>query len=579
MTRTADIETAAMKTLLPDASPNGAARRAALNALDSVVGTPTTMITYTSRGAVLVIGEKPASVEAATRLQAQGLTALILVPKAAGAGTPVRAEISHHPDGYTVAEGRISDLLGHLGAFIVRLEGGQAPVNLAREAGFSREDFDLVLDLQSQPALEHEVLPPGYYAPRGDPQAVSAALEELSDLVGEYEKPKYFRYDPNICAHKARGIVGCQRCIEACPTNAIVSLAEAIEVDPYLCQGGGSCATACPTGAITYAFPSVSDLLSHLRAALRTYADCGGRDPWLLFHDADAGRQWLSERVQDLSDAVIPVEVEEIGSVGMDTWFSALAYGAAGVAWLITDATPRSVMREVEQQQGFANAILCGMGYPEDRLVAVRTDSALLRGVAEGNVTPLVPAAGFAGFDEKRTTIRLALDHLFAHAPHPRKSTPLPESAPFGTLKVDREACTLCMGCVAVCPAAALADGEDLPQLRFIEANCVQCGLCARACPENAIQLVPKFTYDAQQRGQTRVLNEEEAFLCLECGKPFATQSMMRRMQEKLKGHWMYQDAAALRRLSMCEDCRIRSVYANGGRLNPFPDRGPHGQK
>lgn len=572
-------EPSAIKTLLADTTLNGAARRAALDALDAVTGTPTTMISYTSRGSVLVIGARPAAVEAAAQLRAQGLSTLVLVPSPGADGTGRKPSVRPHPDAGTIAEGAILDLLGHLGAFIVRLEGARGPVNLAREAGLGREDFDVILDLQTPPALDHEVPPPGYYAPRGDGAARSTALAEMAELVGEFEKPKYFRYDASICAHKARGIVGCRRCIDACPTRAIASLAESIEVDPYLCQGGGSCATACPTGAITYAFPTVSDLLAHLRAALSAYREHGGRDPWLLFYDAEAGHRWLSEHVHALPDTVIPVEVEEVGSLGMDAWFSGLAYGCAGIAWLVTDATPPSVVRELAQQSVFANAILAGMGYPDDRLVAVHQHPGLLHDLAGRNESALGPAASFAGFDEKRTTIRLALDHLFAHAPRPKKSTPLPESAPFGALKIDRGACTLCMGCVAVCPAAALADGEGVPQLRFVEANCVQCGLCARACPENAIELVPRFTYDTEQRGKIQVLNEEEPFLCTECGKPFATQSMMKRMQEKLKGHWMYQDAAAVRRLGMCEDCRIKSVYAAGGQLNPFPNRGPHGQK
>jgi hypothetical protein len=32
-------------------------------------------------------------------------------------------------------------------------------------------------------------------------------------------------------------------------------------------------------------------------------------------------------------------------------------------------------------------------------------------------------------------------------------------------------------------------------------------------------------------------------------------------MQEKLKGHWMFQDANALRRLQMCEDCRVKDMF------------------
>ena len=96
--------------------------------------------------------------------------------------------------------------------------------------------------------------PPGYYAPAG-PKALAPVLNELRDLVGEFEKPKYFRYDPDICAHGRSGLNGCRRCIDACPTQAISSLGGIIEVDAYLCQGAGSCASACPSGAIRYAYP------------------------------------------------------------------------------------------------------------------------------------------------------------------------------------------------------------------------------------------------------------------------------------------------------------------------------------
>ncbi|HMP39206.1 MAG TPA: glycosyltransferase, partial [Roseiflexaceae bacterium] len=41
--------------------------------------------------------------------------------------------------------------------------------------------------------------------------------------------------------------------------------------------------------------------------------------------------------------------------------------------------------------------------------------------------------------------------------------------------------------------AGALADHRERPQLRFIEKNCVQCGLCAGPCPESAITLVPRL--------------------------------------------------------------------------------------
>ncbi len=173
-----------------------------------------------------------------------------------------------------------------------------------------------------------------------------------------------------------------------------------------------------------------------------------------------------------------------------------------------------------------------------------------------------MPPAGFAGVDEKRTMLRLAIEHLHAHAPAPQTVVPMPAGAPFGEILVNRETCTLCMACVSVCPASALSDGADLPQLNFIEANCVQCGLCATACPEHAISLSPRFLYDSDERRKTRVLNEEAPFHCVVCGKPFATQRMMERMTQKLHGHWMYDSDDALRRLKMCADCRVRDVFA-----------------
>ena len=56
-------------------------------------------------------------------------------------------------------------------------------------------------------------------------------------------------------------VITCTRCIDACPADAITGLAERIEVNPYLCQGGGVCASVCPSGAIRYAYPSARDNL------------------------------------------------------------------------------------------------------------------------------------------------------------------------------------------------------------------------------------------------------------------------------------------------------------------------------
>jgi Fe-S-cluster-containing hydrogenase component 2 len=118
----------------------------------------------------------------------------------------------------------------------------------------------------------------------------------------------------------------------------------------------------------------------------------------------------------------------------------------------------------------------------------------------------------------------------------------------------------LCLSCVSACPASALQDNPEKPQLRFIEKNCVQCGLCASTCPEDAITLQPRLLL-APGRKEARVLNETQPYGCIRCGKPFGTLKAIEAMLGKLAGHSMFQ-GAALERLKMCGDCRVIDIYS-----------------
>ena len=128
-------------------------------------------------------------------------------------------------------------------------------------------------------------------------------------------------------------------------------------------------------------------------------------------------------------------------------------------------------------------------------------------------------------------------------------------------MDVDKDKCTLCMSCVGACPASALQDNPLLPQLRLVEANCVQCGLCAKTCPEGAITLQPRLLL-APERKQPRVLNEAKPYACIRCSKPFGTLKGIEAMIGKLAGHAMFQ-GAALERLKMCGDCRVIDIYSS----------------
>jgi Fe-S-cluster-containing hydrogenase component 2 len=152
-----------------------------------------------------------------------------------------------------------------------------------------------VLDLSDSPLLDVPQPPQGYFAPGGDASALARAVRELAQMSGEFEKPRFFEYQQKICAHGRSGITGCTRCIEVCSTRAITSdLAEnRIQVEPHLCMGCGGCATVCPSGAMTYAYPRVADLGRRIKTVLQVYREAGGEGACLLFTTAAMGASWL----------------------------------------------------------------------------------------------------------------------------------------------------------------------------------------------------------------------------------------------------------------------------------------------
>ncbi len=539
---------------LPESTANGQARTQALDLRHRPEVAPTSLVSFLSHGRVLVIGDEARALSAAGRLGGD-LVATLFCPAET---RPASAVV----DGLTVVRGGKPQLSGSLGSYRLSLAESEHDPEAPAVALLTQARFDLVLDLGDPPLLMQEVPPPGYYAPRGDEAALERAIGELPEMRGEFEKPKYFNLDPEICAHGRRGIRGCTRCLDVCPAWAITSAGEHVSVDPNLCQGFGSCASVCPTGAITYAYPSTGDLLGYIRTMLITFRDAGGKDPLLVFYDSASANALGGELGAALPESALPVQLEEVGSIGMDAWFACLAYGARRLLILTGDTTPPSIHDALARQIGYTAPILEGMGYPGAAVEVLDSGDieAVTAAANAADTIALDNPARFAPAPEKRLLLRAAINHLVEHAPSRRKATALPAGAPFGQVKVDTGACTLCMSCVAVCPTSALREGQGLPQLSFVERSCIQCGACEKACPEDAVSLETRFLYDDKERGAQRLLHEEQPACCISCGKPFATRSMLKVMAKKLEDHWMFQGEAERRRLEMCEDCRVKDL-------------------
>ena len=401
------------------------------------------------------------------------------------------------------------------------------------------------------------------------------AVLKARDLVGTFDKPRYVAFDEQLCAHSRSHVIGCTRCLDLCPTGAIAPAGDHVAIDAHVCAGCGQCAAVCPTGAASYAVPPADALMRKLRRMLAAYREAGGERALVLVHDDPHGAPLIDALARfgdGLPAHVLPLAVNEITQVGLESIAAAIAFGASAIRFVLR-ARPHHDVTGLLQTIALANPILAGLGFGAGRVATIETDDPDVLSEALRAIPSMPSAARPASFlpiGAKRSVLRVALRELQRASPDPVNVIALPEQAPFGAVEIDVGGCTLCLSCVSACPTGALRDDPERPMLRFAEDACVQCGLCRATCPERVITLKPQLDFRTDT-ASARVLKEEEPFCCIRCGKPFGVKSTIERVTAKLQGtHWMYKGAPRrLDVIKMCDDCRVAFVLEE--------DFDPHG--
>lgn len=513
-----------------------------------------------SEGLCLIIGSSDVAVDAARKLSSILSVTVLMTDEAAPPETR----------DFDVIRGRVNRADGALGQFRLRIDAlqqvnpagrGALTWDAPRDGG--QTECDVILDLSGNtPMFPAAHKREGYL--RADPGSIGAvadAVLEASQLVGTFEKPLYVALEPLICAHSRAEQTGCTKCLDICPTGAISPAGEHVSIDPMICAGCGACAARCPSGAITYDAPPVDMTFRRIHTLASAYRKAGGDAPRLLVCDQEFGTEMIQLAARygrGLPADVIPLEVSVISGFGHAEMLAALASGFVEVTVLLSPTTERDALNdEVPLAQAIAGEhkiSILDVADPDALCDALYADTDLPAPVDQ----PILPMGS------RRQVARLS-----AKALHDADTVlPLPDSAPYGNVEVNTDACTLCLSCVSLCPSGALVDNPDMPQLRFQEDACVQCGLCANVCPENAISYDTRLNLSDDALTQV-VLHEEEPFACIECGALFGVKSTVERITEKLAGkHAMFANAQAAKMIQMCDNCRVNAQFHSQN--NPF---------
>ena len=456
------------------------------------------------------------------------------------------------PRGLRALGGELVHLSGWMGAFNARIRGPNGAVDLAPLSLHEDGHFDWVLDFT---ALPRPGVPPlGHYtlAPDDFPVLKRALLEIAGRLRAGFDKPLYYSFDPGLCAHRRQSIPGCEACLSACPARAITGEKDSIRIEPHLCQGCGTCALVCPSGAVRYAHPGPGFSLNRLLAALAAWRESGG---------GPVGVWIVGPVVEDhIPEGWLTYEVGEPASLGLEIWLATLASGANRLA--VAAGAALESRQALAEQIAIGRALLEGLGLPP--ALALADTAAELANLP---VLPARPLAGLTPGNDKRRLLFEAIDALARQAgtgagcAEPTLALP---GGPLGNVSIAADKCTLCAACVGICPAGALSLAGSVSRIGFTEERCLQCGLCLRACPEKAITLTPRLLYSTGARQAPRIVAEAEMFACTGCGTPFAPRALIEKSRLLMAGHPMFQGEQA-KLMSLCPDCRQKAMAGMPG--------------
>ncbi len=465
-------------------------------------------------------------------------------------------------DRYDVAKGKLTSAYGALGNFKLEFEQlqtlnpiGRGTLGFGDVQSTARSECDVFIDLRGgQPAFPSHEKRNGYFW--ADPDK-SGELERIAitarERVGEFEKTVYFNLEESLCAHSRANRPGCTRCLDVCPTEAIFSMGDTVQIDSDICAGCGSCAAVCPTSAITMNETPFEAITKAVEVMAKAYRERTEESPRLVFHTTGVGGETITKLARfgdGLADDLIPFDIEHVDRIGHAEIMAAFGAGFAEVLILADNEKDRQALAsEVE----LSKAMLVGAHHSPSRVRIIGADELSAEGENAARVSEPVLLVG-----GRRDITRVAVAAMSDKLEEP---IALPAGAPYGAIEINADKCTLCLACVSLCPTGALSDHPDRPEVQFTENACVQCGVCESTCPETAINLVPQLNL-SKEALSPRALHGEDPFECIQCGRPFGVASTINKIVEKLENqHWMYKNSDNVQLIKMCDDCRVKAQY------------------
>ena len=495
-------------------------------------------------------------------------------------------EVVLEPQNFKITKGNISKAQGFFSQFKIEiinfaevLPSSKSNIEFGEFFKFVDTECDIIIDLsENTPMFTGDHKRDGYFrASTNSPKDLLEIFAKSIDMIGEFEKPIYVNFNENLCAHSRNEKSGCSKCLDVCPAGAIQTSGDVVTVDQGICGGCGFCGSVCPSGAIQTDYPSLEIMLGDLSNLHDDFVKAGGKNPTLFLFDNNFGNETinlLSRYGNGLPANLIPYSMHSVGRTGHDLLVSAISIGFKKIFILVN---PKNIeeFNFLPKQIELANALLSGVAKNENNSIIMieENDPEKIEEIIYEKVgyTKIKPSS-FIAVGAPRGILRTGIQGLSKSNKNKQEIIPLPNNSPYGIVNVNIESCTICLSCVSACPAGALQDNPESPQLLFREDACLQCGICVATCPEKAISLTSQFNL-SDDAMSAKVIIEDQPFDCTVCGKTFGSTKSIEKIIEKLSTHTMFEQEGRTEMLKMCEDCRVGAMFKENDKMLDTKDR------
>lgn len=369
-----------------------------------------------------------------------------------------------------------------------------------------------------------------------DDKALLAFLQSKSPI---YKYKHYINYDSSICQYDKRREECCAKCVEICPTTAIVKIDETRELDFSMvdCVGCGRCVSICPSGSLEFTpLPKAS-----FWALLEFY-----KDKKILLVD----KNFALESVEvELSAGVVPLVLNTTHL--NETHFLALLQ-SSGANLILCTAT---LSKGNEEAMNLLNTLF-ERKFGKKAIIWASNEQNLQKALMECEFISTLRFDMVESPMLKREHFAKRLLNLIGNDDFGVAQSG--EWLRYGQVKVDTNTCTLCLACVGACNVGALVADSKENTLKFNASLCTACGYCVASCAE-------KDTMTMQRSGlefrasyfHFHALARDELFACVECGKEFATKKAVEKVANAMKDKFAG-DERKLRTLYCCAECKAK---------------------